>query len=92
MTTWSNAGVYLKLRWKPASHPPFLSFLRSLCHMWRMVTHALDETQDPSSKRAISFIRIFSIVSGGDMPPGPPGTGTRAQPDVERAQSRLQSR
>ncbi|KAG2440769.1 hypothetical protein HXX76_003625 [Chlamydomonas incerta] len=54
-----------KVFWYTLACVPFPSIL---CHMWRMVTHALDETQDPSSKRAISFIRVFSITTWNFFP------------------------
>ncbi|GIM02469.1 hypothetical protein Vretimale_7317, partial [Volvox reticuliferus] len=44
---------------------PFPSIL---VHMWRMVSSAVDETMDPTSKRAIKFIRLFSITTWNLFP------------------------
>ena len=56
----------------PHTHTPTHAYLHTYptclpapqVHMWRMVSSAVDETMDPTSKRAIKFIRLFSIVSG----------------------------
>ncbi|KAG2442020.1 hypothetical protein HYH02_009812 [Chlamydomonas schloesseri] len=68
------AGGFGTVPWISWTHKVFwytlacVPFPAILCHMWRMVTHALDETQDPSSKRAISFIRVFSITTWNFFP------------------------
>ena len=50
--------------WYVMSCIPFPSIL---VHMWRMVTSAVDETPEPSAKRSVKFIRIFSIVSAATL-------------------------
>ena len=44
-----------------------IPFPSILVHMWRMVTSAVDETPEPSAKRSVKFIRIFSIVSAATL-------------------------
>ena len=45
-----------------------IPFPSILVHMWRMVSSAVDETPDPSAKRAVMFIRIFSITTWNLFP------------------------
>ncbi|GLI63472.1 hypothetical protein VaNZ11_006446, partial [Volvox africanus] len=54
-----------KVFWYVMSCVPFPSIL---VHMWRMVSSAVDETMDPTSKRAIKFIRLFSITTWNLFP------------------------
>ncbi|KAG2487120.1 hypothetical protein HYH03_014233 [Edaphochlamys debaryana] len=54
-----------KVFWYVMSCVPFPSIL---VHMWRMVSSAVDETMDPVSKRAIKFIRLFSITTWNLFP------------------------
>jgi len=54
-----------KMFWYVMSCVPFPSIL---CHMWRMVSSAVDETVDGASKRSIKFIRIFSITTWNLFP------------------------
>ncbi|GFH16904.1 uncharacterized protein HaLaN_13424, partial [Haematococcus lacustris] len=54
-----------KVFWYVMSCVPFPSIL---CHMWRMVSSAVDETVEPASKRSVKFIRIFSITTWNLFP------------------------